>query len=61
VKKAESRKVVDARRRRAERLAKDFTDWSCLAERSQYPRSLVEIAEQALAREYTLGRKAAKR
>lgn len=58
MKGAESVNVKDARYRRASRLADAVMEWRSLAERSSYPRSLVEILSLALEREYKLGRKA---
>lgn len=57
----ESQKVKDARGRRASRLADAFMEWRRLADQHSYPRSLVEIAEIALKREYQLGANAPRR
>jgi hypothetical protein len=59
--KTQSVKVLSARHDRASRLADAFLEWQRLANQNSYPRSIVEIAEHALAREYALGRKAGKR
>lgn len=54
--KREPWKIVEARSRRAHKLANAVQEWQRLAEQRQYPRSLVEILETALKREYELGR-----
>jgi hypothetical protein len=46
----------ESRFRRALRLSEAVRDWQRLAESHHYPRSLVDILETALRREYDLGR-----
>ena len=55
---SESWPIRDARRRRALRLVAAVQEWVQLAEQHQYPRSLVEILETTLRREYALGQRA---
>ena len=57
----EPARVRDSRDRRASRLAEAVLEWQRLAERRQYPRSLHDILEQALTREYALGARSATR
>lgn len=55
--RTEAWKVTEARHRRAERLVAAIQEWQRLADRDQYPRSLVDICEAALIREYRLGKR----
>lgn len=59
-KEHEAPQVSSARRLRASKLADAFLKWRSLAAQNNYPRSLVDICEQSLVREYALGRKAVK-
>lgn len=53
----ESWPIVEARRRRVRRLSAAVLEWRQLAEQRQYPRSLIDILDVALTREYQLGLK----
>lgn len=50
--------ITELRRQRARRLSAAVLQWRRLADRYEYPRALEDIAAEALAREYALGRRA---
>jgi len=54
---AERRQVVEARSKRASLLCEDILVWNSLAHRQEYPRSLYDIVNAALTREYQLGQR----
>ena len=56
-KRSESWPIREARLRRASALAEAVLEWQRFAEQRQYPRSLVEILETALRREYECGQR----
>lgn len=47
--------IIKARRRRVQVLCADMIEWQRLANRNEYPRSMVDILLAALTREYRLG------
>lgn len=53
----ESWKVTEARVRRARHLSDEVMEWERLRLQDKYPRSLVDILEAALKREYEMGRR----
>lgn len=55
MKHSESQQVLDARERRAVKLADAVLEWKRRADLDEWPRSLVEICRTALEREYRLG------
>ena len=57
-KQKERWKVTVARSRRAHRLSQAVLEWQRLAAQRRFPRSLVDILQAALVREYALGRRA---
>jgi hypothetical protein len=58
--KRESRSMIATRQRRVKRLSEAVLEWMRLAELYQYPRSLCEILEAALRREYEYGQRRGK-
>ena len=55
MKKREPWKVTDARHRRADLLTDAMYEWQRLATRGKFPRSLHDIVNAALKREYANG------